>query len=149
MTTPHEIADYLASLPRVHSVIPESVEISGKVYPACRYQQTMTTPEHSAAWNRGERNYVQEMIYVVGMLPAVKRNGNVAFTMPGDSRDWYVAGYYGAVKARKQATMPPAEFHPFGNSFLLAPWDVVDSKIDTYERHPYKRVAIDVRTLVR
>ncbi len=76
-------------------------------------------------------------------LQTLPRNGNVAFRVAGDARDWFVAGYYGNVVNRQQAKASPNEFHPFGNSFLLALWGS-DTAIDAYTRTPYKRVALAI-----
>ena len=147
MPTPSDIVTYLASLKGAHivRVVPRYVTVGRQTYPAARYTERLQTPPGSAAYQRGERTYEREMIYCVGFLPSAKVRGNVAFTVDDDSRDWFVAGYYGDVVRRKQKTATPSEFRPFGNSFLLAPWDSPDgTKIDTYARVPYRRVKMSI-----
>lgn len=140
MTIFEELGLHFAKHAHVSSVKTGTVTIGRETYPAARYVEYLETPTGTPAYARGERAYTREMIYCVGNLPSAKVRGNVAFTIAGDTRDWYVAGYYGNVTARKQEIKGPNEFHPFGNSFMLAPWDIADSKIDTYARTPYKRV---------
>lgn len=78
MTTPQDIATYLQTLPHVRDVQPITLTIHGVSYPAARYCTQMTTPEHSPAWQRGERSYTQEMIYVAGIDFWLTRNGHGA-----------------------------------------------------------------------
>jgi len=138
------LAAYLSRIPTVTRVETSFITIRGEQYPAARYTERLQHTPGTPAYARGEREYTREMIYCVGMLPAVRRNGNVAFRMPGDSRDWYVASYYGNVKNRKQETAEPDEYHPHGNMFLLAPWDIDGATIDQYERVPYKRAEVAI-----
>lgn len=143
MTTSQEIAAYLQTIPTVTSAIPCTVTIKGTSYPATRYTERLQNSPGTRAYDEGKREYTREMIYVVGSLPAVKRNGNVAFNLQGDTRDWYVAGYFPSYSGRKpQPVHAATEYQPFRNMFLLSPWDNLDTKIDTYERVPYKRVAM-------
>jgi hypothetical protein len=146
MTTNTEIAAYLSNLPCVRNVTACTVTIGPNVYPAAHYWQDLTTPEGSQAYQRGERTYTREMIFIVGMLPSVYlRSSRQAFTRTDDTREWYIASYAGLKKNGKQAAQEINEFHPFGNSFLLAPWDCAEA-IDHYESTPYRRQAM---TLVR
>lgn len=154
MPTPSDVVSYLASIKnaKITRVIPCYVTIGRQTYPAARYMETMMTPTNSPAWARGEREYTQEVVYCVGSLPSAKLRGNVAFILSQhadwgieETREWYVASYYGDVKAGKQETKAPNEFHPFGNSFMLAPWSVPDGgAIDHYARVPYRRVAVTI-----
>jgi hypothetical protein len=72
----------------------------------------------------------------------------------GESDKWYVAGYYPRLSGRTQSgASDPADhafmaYHPFSANFMLAPWDIKDSKIDSYERVPYKRVNVVVSPVV-
>lgn len=147
-TTSRQIVDWLLSLPNVTSASPMQVRIGRQSYPAALYTSTMTVSPGCRAYEAGQRSYQQTMIYCAGPLPSAKRRGNVAFTIDGDARDWYVACY-----ATQEAAENPqyAEFHPFGQSFQLAPWDIADSRIDQYARVPYRRVAIraDMAGVVR
>lgn len=147
MTTPSDIITYLTGIKnaKITRILPCYVTIGSRTYPAARYTEHLMTPENCDAWRRGEREYDREMIYCVGFLPSAKLNGNVAFTITGEPSEWYVAAYYGNVVKRKQETAEPNEFHPFGNSFLMAPWSVPDgTQIDHHARVPYRRVAAHV-----
>lgn len=145
MTTPKQIAEWLAGLPHIHDVKPCTVTIRGGIYSAARYKQTTPNDPSTPAYKRGELAATREFIYCVGMLPVVVRNRNVVFMIDGEPAEWYVACYAGEVKQRKQTVQPVNEYHPFGNSFMLAPWDVPDGKrIDHYARAPYVRVATTV-----
>ena len=142
MTIYEELGAWLARLPQVTNVQTGSVTIGRTTYPAARYTKRLQHQPGTRAYQEGKREYTREMIYCVGDIPACKRHGNVAFTVADDSREWYVAAYYLAYRGRgKQAQAERNEYHPFGNSFMLAPWDVPDSTIDQYERVPYRRVA--------
>lgn len=151
MATSHDIATYLRSLPHVHDVVPCIVTIGRVTYQGARYMQILTTSPGSDAYRRGEREYTQDLIYLAGMLPGrylrgrYLRSSPLALTMQGDSREWYVAGYYGEVVKRRRVIAESSEYHPFGNSILLAPWEVPDGMaIDHYESSPYRRVAASV-----
>lgn len=51
-----------------------------------------------------------------------------------DSRDWYIASYTsGEVKPGFK------QYHPFGKSFQIKPWDLSEP-IDKHERGTYKRI---------
>ena len=149
-TTAQAIASYLRAIPGTTSATPCTLTIKGTRYPAARYTEHCTISPGCRAYDEGKREYDQEMIYVVGPLPACTRNGNVAFRLPGESSEWYVAGYYPAYSGRKpqaESDMKPkfAAYHPFGMNFLLAPWDSSDGlTIDHFTRVPYKRVNVTV-----
>ena len=138
MTTPSDIITYLASIKnaKITRILPCYVTIGRRTHPAAHYWETLATPTGSPAYARGEREYVREMVYCVGYLPPAKLRGNVAFVI--DGTEWYVAAYFGNVSDRKQETAVPNEYHPFGNMFLLAPWE--GGKIDEYARVPYRRM---------
>ena len=152
MTTPVEIADFLRKLPHVTKAEPLSVEICGIVYPAAAYVQRLDTPEGSPAYARGERRYLRQAVYVAGMLPRdYCHNTRCVFRFPqsmaAPPRDWYIACYFGDLKRHRQAVAQPSEFHPFGNSFILMPWDLANP-IDAHERFqkPRKRIPVSVYT---
>jgi hypothetical protein len=145
--TPNDVVSYLTGIKNAHivSCVPVTVTIKGKVYPAARYIERLDTPVNTRAWNEGERTDEREMVYCVGPLPACKVHGNVAFTVEGETNEYYVASYSGRVHNRKQEYVAPGkEYHPFGNDFILTPWTVPGQKIDTYARVPYKRVQVTI-----
>jgi hypothetical protein len=62
--------------------------------------------------------------------------------MPNDSHVWYIACH---APAQGETIAPQfAEYHPFGASFILTPWDLEEA-IDAYEDKPRKRVPVDVQ----
>lgn len=141
MTIFEALGAHFAKHAHVISVQTGQITIGRQTYPAARYVENCETPQGTPAYARGERGYTREMIYCVGMLPSAKLRGNLALTIAGDTRDWYVAAYYGDVSSRKQEVKVPNEFHPFGNSFMLAPWSVPSGgSIDEYARVPYRRM---------
>ena len=147
---PRDIAAYLRTIHGVTSATPCALTIKGTVYPAAQYVQHCTVDPGCRAYAEGKREYDRMAIMVAGPLPACKRNGNVAFRVPGESNEWYVSGYFPRLHGRKQDSInesdaPYMAFHPFGANFLLAPWDIADSRIDSYARVPYKRVVCEVK----
>lgn len=138
--SPYEVADYIRNKSTsVDSCEPVTVTIGNQVYPAALYTETLDTPPGCDAYRNGQRIYQRTMIYAVGMLPrSYTKSTRVAFKVADDSRDWYVAAYFGNLKHRKQEVASPSEFHPWGNMVLLAPWDLPDA-IDRYEPTPYRR----------
>lgn len=139
-----KIAQYLDAMPTVTSTTPCIIVIKGSYYAACLYKQRLTNTLGTRA-HPERREYDREMVYVVGLLPAVVRNGNAAFAMPNSINEWYVAGYFPAYQKRRQrqGAVAAGEHHPFGANFLLSPWDASDGiKIDHHARTPYKRVPI-------
>jgi hypothetical protein len=127
--------------------------IKGTTYPAARYTEHLTISPGCRAYAEGKREYDREAFYVAGPLPACKRNGNVAFRVTGESDDWYVSGYFPHMNGRTQDDIGNPKYdsflpyHPFGASWYMSPWDIKDSKIDSYERVPYKRVNVDVQAI--
>jgi hypothetical protein len=140
-----KLAQWLANLPNVSEVKPCVVTIAGASYSAAHYRQNISISPGCPAYERGERWHEREAFYIVGMLPkAYCRSTKVAFTMPGDARDWYIGCYAGLLYQHHQRAQETNEYHPFGNSFILFPWDANEA-IDHYEMKPYRRVAIDWR----
>ena len=118
----------------MQNIQPVTVKINGKTYQAAKYTNKT---------GHGED------IYCVGFLPPVYlRSSHVCFTIPGDKRDWYIASYFPISKNRCQPLPQDIdpEYHPFGPNFMLTPWTVKDSQIDSYEKAPYKRIEISVTT---
>ena len=107
------------------------VNIGKESFEACRYKQNVVAPERCQ--NPGP--YTREMIYCLGKLPTKQKKVNVCYTVEGDDREWYIAGY------TMQNVEPLSEYNPLGHNFLLAPWEVPDgTKIDSYEKSNYLRV---------
>lgn len=141
MTISDRLAVHFSQFKQIATLATGQVTIGRVTYPAARYTENMLHTPGTRAYDEGKREYTREFIYCVGMLPSAKVRGNVAFKIVGDDRDWYVAAYYGTLTGRKQEAKEPNEFHPFGNSFMLAPWNIADSKIDLHERVPHPRMA--------
>lgn len=144
------LSDYLASFDHISAVTPMTIEIKGETFEACSYVARFETPEGSEAYRRGERTYWRAFIYCIGELPSCyRRNTHVAFTIPGDLAEWYVACYWPQLYKHKQEhkqdlSVTPGEYQPFGANFMLAPWDDKDP-IDYYERKPYRRVRVTIQ----
>lgn len=139
----------------ISDVRPVIVQIGDESWNACYYLQWGEYTKDMMACLDGRKKpgarYSRRLIYCVGPLPKVKLKkgkkypaGNVCF--PYQGLDWYVAGYMQSNDLKS----PFTEFHPFGENFLLAPWDIPNSKIDDYERtrdgapRPYKRVPMTI-----
>lgn len=138
-----QVTRWLEALPHIINAKPVTVRIGretfeGAEYEAVgRYESSMTgvqSGEHKA----GEE-YTNRYIYLVGTLPASYRSRKATcYNFAGDSRDWYVCCYMDAANLKPQFV----PFHPFGQTFMLAPWEVPDgTAIDRYESKPYTRVA--------
>lgn len=113
-------AEWLTSLG--HNSKPILVTIGNQTWPGASYELN------------GEVAY-----YLTGPLPKGWKNG-VCFRFEGDKRDWFVACY-----STLHAVQLHPEYHPYGISFVLKPWDA-PGKIDEFEVRPYVRVQADVRT---
>lgn len=147
-TTPREddtrllLGAWLSALPHVERVRTSSVTLAKVTYyAAAHYWQTGTTPEGSRAYSEGQREYIREMVYVVGALPRSYLRGRAVYRFPGDARDWYVACYAGIVKNRIQEPADVNEYHPFGQCFMLAPWDIAGSTVDDGEKVRRERLS--------
>lgn len=125
MTQSSDICNFLNGLPHVTNVTPCTITIGRQAYPAARYVQD-------------GRN----MVYCAGLLPKpYLRSGRLAFVMPDSANEWYVACYSGRIVDRKQECKLQTKIHPFGNSFILAEWNLPD-RIDAYESRPYRRIPV-------
>ena len=147
---PRDIAAYLRTIHSVTSATPCTLTIKGTVYPAAQYVQHCTVDPDCRAYAEGKREYDRMAIIVAGPLPACVRNGNVAFTLAGMAHECYVACYYPAHKGRtpqinNDCKLEFSQYHPFGMDWHISPWDIADSKIDSFERVPYKRVVCEVK----
>lgn len=97
-------------------VAPLTVAINGVRYEAARYRQN------------GEK------IYLIGEIPPSYLRRRSLYLFPGDARDWYVASYTTEASLEE----PFARCHPFGHTFILAPW-THETPIDKYDRAQRKR----------
>lgn len=122
MTSPADIVSYLKTLGSYDDAQPVTVKIGRTTYPAARYTDNG-----------------QPRIYVAGLVPRhYLRSSRVAFIVPGDNLDWYVASYY-------LNAAPHGKFHPFGPAFYLALWNTPDGlRIDHHESRPYRRQHIQI-----
>ena len=121
-------AEYLRTIPTVSEARPVKVTIGRETFEGAFYRETLA--------HNGEP-YTTEKLYLVGTFPAsYRRRRKTSYCFPGDEREWYVACYSPEVIKPEFAA-----FHPFGKTFILAPWDVPSGEaIDKYETKPYTRV---------
>ena len=111
---------------------PVRVRIGRQRYEGAFYRQIQAIAPGCRAYEEGQRSHVVEALYLVGPLPAAyRRSQRVAFRLPGDGRDWYVAGWYPADL--------PNEYHPLGRMLTLRPW-LDGEPIDVWAPRPYRRV---------
>ena len=148
MTIYDDLHAYLASH-GAFDITTCTLRIGRHDYPAARYLQRHATPPGSPAYVRGEREYLSQTIMAVGKLPSFyRRSSKVCFTMADAVHEWFVAGYAGAIANRVQADVEPSDINPFGNTFLVSPWNLSEP-IDRYERNQYRRVPIELRNQFR
>ena len=138
MTTPTEIVAYLLSdkCPKIKQATAIHVTVEGQVFPAARYRSHHEYRVGMDVVAKGERKageaYTQEGIYVVGLIPKLIDNGRIiAFTIPGESHEWFITG------------CSPIQKAPLGSFFVLMPW-TEKNPIDHHAIYAYKRVAISI-----
>jgi hypothetical protein len=142
MKTANSVADWLRGLDKLN-VVPVEVIINKKTYYGARYKQKEVYTAGMTVVRDGRQKegdvYYSDHFYLVGDRPK-KFGGRAKFCFPFGNFEWYIACYGDKGDVN--------EFHPFGNAFILMPWDVPNgSKIDTHERWTYKRVPIQVKEL--
>jgi len=117
---------------------PVAVAIGRTRYQGAFYRQIVAVAPGCRAYDEGQRSHVVEALYLVGPLPAAyRRTRRTVFRLPGDGRDWYVAGYYPVDQ--------PNEYHPLGRMLQLRPWtDPSGRAIDAWSERPYPRVEAGV-----
>ena len=121
------VVEWLSSLAGIRNVRPVSVTIGKQKYEGAYYEPERHYP---GGVHRG-RN-----IYLLGRVPkGYQKNSRECYVIEGEEHEWYVSIYADARCLHE----PFKQFHPFGLSFQIAPWDV-PGKIDDYERYPYRRV---------
>lgn len=146
-----KLVEWLASLVGISNIRPCKVTIDGVTWEGARYTRTSyyTADQDAVRWGKKKAGeaYTQEFIYCLGKLPKcyAKRvndkghamlQGKVCF--PYEGLDWYVCGYY------QQDSQEFQEYHPCGRNFMLAPWDIPNSKIDDGEPKIYTRKELKV-----
>ena len=126
-TQSKQVAVYLEGLgAHIRNVRPVIVAIKGVTYYGAQYDQIGHYESSMAAVQRGERKHGEEYtdsgrIFLVGSLPKCyqrKPNGT-CFVFPRDMRDWCI-GTYATAETVKDSRY--AEYHPFGETFILMPW---------------------------
>jgi hypothetical protein len=126
-----ELATWLSTRPSVTHAEPTTVTIGRTTYQGASY----TT-------GRGE------WLYLIGDIPAsFKASRKVCFRIPGDDRDWYVAGWWQGgdnVFTGETEEELRERYHPFGYYVLLNAWDedALGETIDRHETTPYRRMNI-------
>lgn len=147
MSVANQVAEWLDSLPNVTGVRPCVVTLGKEKFEGASYVSRLQYSASMDVVRRGERKEgeacYRRNIYLVGSLPRDKKRG-LKVCFPYEGQDWYVTCYY-------QGSDNPAEeervkeYHPFGHTFVLGPWDVPDgSAIDDGERKPYRRVSMTI-----
>ncbi len=116
-----EVADWLGSLPGVTDASPVTLTICGERWPGAVYMK-------DGSWK----------YYLVGELPKSVRGPKTCYQFNGDDRDWYISGYLQDAEHLQECQK---QYNPFGNHWVLMPWDV-PGKIDDYEERPYQRFRV-------
>lgn len=152
--TAHEVAKWLRSLHRIINIQPVCVTLEGlPPYYGAMYRRMGTYTEgmgactHGITLKDGSRvvkkpgeDYTENRtIYLVGRGPQGRKWKKVALT--ADGQEWYFSSYI----IKENIKPEHKEFHPFGETFMIAEWEVPDgSKIDHYEEQPYRRVPMQI-----
>lgn len=125
---------------------PVKVLIGNQTWIGCRYTRVLHYTASMMAVTHGDKKaddtYTENRIYVIGKLPK-GYFGRPKQCYPFEENEWYVSGYM----PLKNMTPEVQHFHPFGINFILAPWDIKDSKVDDGEIKPYKRIPMQVENL--
>jgi hypothetical protein len=145
MKVANEVAKWLRSLPDMAKVKACVVEIDGQVFEGAYYEATMRYTSNMKIVLDGKVKagdpYTRRSVYLVGDLPNVyRKRRKTCFVIPGEDHEWYISSYSDKRAISDDRT---SEFHPFGLSFQLAPWEHL-SKIDDFARHAYTRVPVTV-----
>jgi len=142
------LQEWLVNECNCHDVRPVRVTIGEQSWEGCYYKQTLEYQIGMDAVSRGDKKagdkYTEEAIYVIGKLPKVKYNkrgkvdldAKVCFPLNGV--DWYVSGYM----LEENFKPENRQFHPFGVSFILRPWNIPNEAIDKYEQKKYLRIPL-------
>jgi hypothetical protein len=150
MTTPHEwpavgpkLLEWLEQCGKIKARLIR-VKIGKREWLGARYTQVGQYTQDMMACQDGRKKpgdtYEQELVYCIGTR--LKQNA-VCFPCSDDGHEWYVAAYLDSIADKAQF----AEFHPFGPNFILAPWDIPGTKVDTGERKPYTRIPVEFSNL--
>lgn len=136
-----QVSDYLVSLPHVKNVSACRVTIGKQAWEGARYTQVHKYTSDMQGVQDGRfkagDEYERVAIYLIGKRPDLKRH-----CFPFDGHDWYIACH---TDPSKPIAPEHQQYHPFGHSFVLMPWDLPNS-IDQYEPKPYHRIPMTVDT---
>ena len=133
MSASQTIEDWLCTLEGIYATRRCTVKIQGTTYEAVDYLRDF--PGIPSA--RNPAPYTQRIIYCVGTRP--KKIGGICYTWAESKHEWFVCGYM----PKENLTEENKHMNPCGVNFLLGPWDIPNSKIDT-GMPPYKRVPMEV-----
>lgn len=126
------ILDHLRPIKGVEIAGSFEIQIGKRVYPAVRYRQTMQTPPGTPAFQRGEREYVEDRFYVAGALPpsylrnpGSSRSYGIRYKLGDESGEWYVIAHSdGASLTEEQKRYhPQLEDGRAFETFLLGSWN--------------------------
>jgi len=143
MNKANEMADWLRSLPNIKDVRPVKVDLGGVVFYGARftsiheYTAGMQIVQSGKA-SAGDK-YESDRIELVGHRPETFQRRR-KFCFQFGIGEWFISHHFNQNVVN--------EYHPFGASFGLRPWDA-PGKIDDYDRHPYLRVPMSVEALSR
>lgn len=115
------LANWLKTLKTTLNAIDGVLTIGKKQYVAARYTSRFDAPKGCA--NPGP--YEREMVIAIGEKP----KGKTVFVLEGSTFEWFVSSYM----TKERMTPANAEFHPFGMTFQISPWDV-GGKVDDGEK---------------
>lgn len=138
------VATWLGGLSHCRQIRPVVVRIGREVFEGARYQQgheyTRDMQEcRSGIAKPGDVSW-SDFFYLLGELPkCYQRRKSTCFTL-GDET-WYVATH-----APKVIRPQFAEYHPFGQWFMLGLW-TLDEAIDKYDRYKHERIPLVVEGL--
>lgn len=138
------------------NVLPVLVTIQGQQFVGAQYDEVQREQ-----WNEQKTPYLHRHLWLIGLLPKCRlMRKSTCFTYEG--QDWYVACHSGQELRRNgrpyQEVIAPGTKtggaqvdNPFGNMYLLLPWQSEHSQpayqgqtIDHYEKHKYVRVPMTV-----
>lgn len=137
----NELADWLAAQDGITNVKQVCVHIGRKTWAGALYSRS-NSPSTTGMLTSPRAKKSTDFLYLLGEPPVSYTNHKRAYyRLPGDSRDWYVAGYYSGLGLTEEEGKRFAPFNPFGPNTLLAAWDH-DEPIDQYGT---KKIRMPVR----
>lgn len=134
------VSQWLSAMPHIRNVQEVTITIGKSTWHGAQYESVghYTADMDAVRWGKKKAGdeYVNTMIYLVGTKPNHRRT---CYKFADDARDWYCASYMLPENMKPEF----AQFHPFGVTWQLAPWDIEgqpESKIDDHEEKPYQRM---------